>query len=426
MVQSHTIMPMLDVEARQIKTELSLGQLNLVAQSDGNLGEIIERTNAPGDRLNLLSLPTQVSVFNLPSSRIFIVDFPDAEFHGNRFIDLLNQARRQKPEKTPDSRLYLSGCVDDWQMPDKFAASPQGDDLYQRHMRAMPQPFKVFNISDRRKFLYAALPVSQLESENFIQRQLEDLLTAQMANTHVQKAEERCGNASIGVSRIKMSHSRSFQISTQIPFADLSQTSKAIIIESARLASLRGYTVIDPKMEPSILSQGFAGYRHHLPYSVSHLGGGTVEISYGKSKAKYNFRGKWRQPILLDLKEQQDYYILPRQVWAVSKQTGQRLWLDEDLPDQLNEGVDPRANIRLGFILAAVLSDERDLLPDRLSLTPGGYRQPLKEAQMPVLLYLREGDLVRMTGIQHQSQIVDPHLTILNGSYFKSVESSVQ
>lgn len=419
-------MAMLEAEVQQIRTKLRLGQVNLVHQREGSLGEIIKRNNPTGDELNLRSLQTQVSVFDLPFSRIFTVDFPDAEFYGERFIELLNQARRRTDlDKRPGSQLLVGGSVNDWRMPDKHDKFPKTDDLYEKHMRGMPKPFKVFDLTDRRNFLYAALPISRLESEDFIQQKLDTLLTTQMADTRMQKAEDGCENALIGVFRIKMSDWNSLQVSAQIPFSSLPQPSKDIIIESARISSLNGYRVIDPEMEPAVLSQDFAGYGQHVPYEVRHLGRGFVEISYGKSKVKYNFRGQWRRVVSSKIADTPDYYMVPRQVWAVSKQTGQRLWLDEDLPDNLNNGVDPRTNIRLGLILAAGLSDERDLLPDRLPLHPRGYEQSLREAQMPLLVYLRKEDLIGMIGMDHPSQIVDPHLTILNGSYFRAVESSV-
>lgn len=416
-------MTMPEAEADQIRAELKFGQPSLVYEREAPLSEVLQRKKVLGDGLDLLSLTARIRVDGIPSSFIFCVDFPGAEFSKISFIDLLNQARRRRnPGRVAENRLYMNGTIADWIMPDQLKDEHQRE-LYDGHLAGLRKRFQDFHEKDRRKYLDATHPLSSQESEAFIWGQLNNLLTQQMAEKRMQRAEKDCQAALLTVSSVVSSTWGTNLEDTEIAFSDLPQSSKDIIVQSARKAAIKDKKVIDPRDPPAVICEGYwSKERNHPYYRVSHLGRGQIEITFGKSVVKFNLRGRWRRMESGQIVDESAYYLLPRQVWALSKSTGNRLWLDGALPDRLLP-VDHRANTRLGFVLAAALSDqERDKLPSKLPLKPGGPQQSLREAQIPVLLYLTEEDIKHLVGEDDADQIIDPHLTILNGSYFVSCE----
>lgn len=410
---------MLQAESERIKGEVESDQLELVYTAEDKLGKVI--SSAPGDNLDLLSLHFRMRVFETPSSLVFSVDFPDSTFYGERFIDLLNNARRRsRPEERPYNRLNLVGTVADWRMPDQSREKQNKHD----HEEGLLDAFIQFDMRDRRKFLYAAAPLKKEDSLDFMRKQSRRLLTTSMDQTRRLDVEEMLTDSSLNISSVTAAGKKLILPDTNIHFEMLPNELKAKIIMAAEQADLGRRIVFDPESNPAQLEMGFSPEPFQHPYTIFHRGRGIVEINYGYSYARFSYRNESAKPLRLNIADQADYYISPWQVWAKAKVSKERIWLDNPLPYILTEGIDHRTNIRSGFVLATALSAERDALPDKLPLSPYQNPQDIREAQTPVLVYLGESDIRRLVGENPRYQIMDPHLTILNGSYFRSFERS--
>ncbi len=298
--------------------------------------------------------------------------------------------------------------------------------LYDLHTEGLGNSFIKFSEKDLQTYIYAAHPIKKTSAEEFMESVLKKLLTQHMAERWMRRAEQDCQNSLLYVSTVSTQNRTMSLDSTKIPFADLPTDSKAVVIQAARKTSIKDQIIIDPQTQPSVILEEENPYDRYSSYRISHLGKGFVEIIYGKSFVRLNLSGEWRRRVSYYAADESEYYLSPLQVWAKSKTSGERFWLDEDLSTDLMEGVDTRANHRLGLILATTISDkERELLPYRLPLKPGGNMQYLKEAQMPVLPFLTVNDIRNLVGEDPQELIMDPHQTILNGAYFNAVERSV-
>lgn len=410
-------------ESEKIKTEVSEGSLKLVRTKSGRLNRVIE--SAPGDELDLLSLAPRVRVFDSPSSLVFSADFPAKTFYGDGFIDLLNAAmKRSSPAQIARSRLNLGGTLNDWRMPDNIHGSTTDSELNERHTDGLSEAFIEFGENDRRSYLYAASPITAKESADFIKELAAELLSPQMADVREQALRQMLINSVLDIASVRTPGEKLNLIDTSFLYGHLPDGLKEVVIQASKKANFKNYIVIDPQAPAGDLKSGWADHDNH-PYRISHLGKGLVDIKYAQSSGKFTFNGKFPRTLKLKLVDVADYYLSPWQVWARSKTSAERVWIDRSLPQILTDGVDLRANLRLGLVLATALSYERDILPDSLPLWPGGRPQPIKEAQIPTLVKLRESDIKRMVGNDRKYQILDPHLIILNGSYFKAMERSL-
>lgn len=126
--------------------------------------------------------------------------------------------------------------------------------------------------------------------------------------------------------------------------------------------------------------------------------------------------------------------MVPHLMWATSKDDGERFYLMSGIPASLTGNLDSRFNRRLGLILATALSPlQRDALPTNIALEKDGRKQPMREAQLPLLVdmfdtLLLRSDLFRniekSTGLVAPSLLKPPTLSQLvrqqieDGKYF--------
>lgn len=413
---------MASIEPERAKAEFEDPRLTLVGQMEVKLGDVIE--TAPGDGLNLLKQALRFRIFDSPSSTIFSVDFPRTLFFGESFIKLLCQARRREDPGQSPQYTDLSGTVQDWEMPDKRISSSDDEVQYIDHARGLRAAFIKFDMFDRRRYLYAAVPLKPETSRDFINIQAGRLLTAQMDKARIQEVEQAIVGSRVHLSAVDYSENTLKLEDTSIAYDELPDQLRAVVTYASIQADLGDKLVVAPNTPLGELARGKSdNYPAHHPYSISHLGSGIVEIRHANSWARFSCKGEYPRATRFKLVSESDYYLTPVQVWARDKKSGERVWMDGPVSELLNDGMDQRGNLRLGFVLATALSLERDLLPPKLPLRPDGYSQNIVSAQIPVLVYLREDDIRRMVGGNKNHQVMDPHLAILNGSYFRAMEN---
>lgn len=370
-------------------SELGAQNPRLISASENALEVLLGRETRDYRERDLLGLRANLRVFELPTAYLFSVYFPEALYIGEELLTVLNLARSRKDGIIP-SNQGVGGASADWILPDQTGEG-FADDLIKKHQSL--KGWADFINNDRHTFMAALLSPRPDEVQMQFSRTLGKLLSAAKAEDLQQQ----------NINLLKRSpfqlQTYSGSVSVQgLDFQDLPEAERRRLIKIAKAGPLKDKTVVDPSSEPVYLIEPKRRIEENgYLTSALHLGNGLVDISCETSWVLYDFKGIDPKRIREYKADMNDAALIPWVVWVKDKQTGHRTYLmGDDLPGVLYEGVDSRANRRLGLLLATALSDEqRDKLPREMALKPGGFEQRIAEAQIPLLVDLFQKPILR-------------------------------
>jgi hypothetical protein len=364
------------------ESQIVLKSATPILRVEAPLGKILRMGKDPVDQLDLPSQKAELAVFDGGDSHIFSVYLPEMTLSKERLVRLLTQARPRH-----DGDIYggqgVGGIIADW----KIIDSPEikeNQRLMEGHAGALKQKWTDFVYGDRVPFMRGVSAPTQYELDNDFNYVKSYLRTKSQAEKELEKelakleSTEFRFNHTVGYIDNKLT----LDI-TQLP----PEYRESLTKQTIEYSSSRG-VVIDPDSDAGLIYKRQDLGRIFNDVLIYHVGNGLVEVKIGDSWKRFDVNGD-------EVVEVDSYYIpveqqamIPWLVWKRAKDQPKREYLDKLEPDSLGLEIDPRANKRLGFILATALSDTvRDKLPERLSLG-GDVTQGMLEPQIPLLVYM--------------------------------------
>ncbi len=351
-------------------------------------GEVLQPQPDTLDPANVLKATIEVTVSENPKIRVFQISFPETQMYGLRLINALAAARQRARRNNIFSGQGLFGIMADWEMPDKARKKEPNrpeEALARSHTKAFPNFWPDFVFGDRSDFMAAVTTPDIEDARNYFTLVRGRLMTETEARDLRASFEDKVRLGIYTVSGGKLVGL--FGLNGR----ELSLKIRRQMAKSAYENEVSNKIIISPPYSDKVIKRQRVEY---VDRKVSQAGG-IVEVSYDKSHVKFDATGDTIREIERVEQDLTHHAIRPELAWLIDRKTGRRYYLDQGLPKgSLNSH--KRAQRRLGFLLATSFSDQaRDQLPAEMAYHSGGRKQPINEAQIPLLVYMEERMLLQ-------------------------------
>jgi hypothetical protein len=381
----------------QISSELATLNKDAAASRTqvASLGHLLGFGNWSEDPLGLLRFPARIRAFDLPSAEVFALDFPEVTLHGKRLISVLTEARSRQGfgDVLAPIGFYpngLSAIIQDWNIAD-HPDNERNKKLLSEHEKALKATWDEFVYGgDRATFMAAIADGSAEAYQLMFEADFHRIINASQRESLAEEALLEVNSASLGFEVRISGFSNYFNT---VYFKDLSEKHQKDLLASQIKRKLGNRLSVDPNAEPGDV---FNSVREDYgDFVYKHQGQGIIRGSCGLSWMEVDVSGQEQRVIGSHFFGPEEYGISPILVWARAKQSNERYFIREDLPEVILEGTHPRANLRLGLILAnSLVPESRDRLPSHHFLEKGGKMQLISEAQIPLMVYMARDPLM--------------------------------
>ena len=360
------------------------------------------------DPLGLLTATVDVSVFESKDDLFYRVAFPETLLRTDRFITLLSYARSDRPYRS--SSL---GILADWEMPD----NPQNNKRLLSLHESIPY-WSEF-MEHRQRFMMALGDEDTERAASFLDKQEKAFITKEEAierlramvshKAHARQyplTENGLIRAWYKITTGKRMSKNKLKRFTQYPRSRLAQyqrsqfMSEILEFPDLLLTSVleRGIlpqykAVVDTNNPDALFYKGTLSDGHRV-YPVEPLGNGRFRISYGNLEVTIGLGEDGFRRVDGNT-EIERTALSPLIAWSRSKDAGERHYLGSEVPQQLSSGIDAQDDTLVGLIATTYLSPEqREMLPQRLSIKGGNYQQRMMEAQIPLLVLMYQDKIM--------------------------------
>lgn len=331
------------------------------------------------DPLDLVMMDRlRARIYDFPDFQIYSVYNPRTVLLGKGFNTLLYAARNGALSEglMPQG---IDGVVADWVYIDHNAY------LQQHHSVHLGKHWSNFMRFHRDRFVWAISEPTQAKAKEFFEANLIRFVNARYAETLQDEVENllRASEISVHAGPLEMRDVRLVG-HRRIPFAQLPPVTQDSLIRDFRGERNLKKTIIDCSSQEGVIEEDNGYPQKRISYS----GGGLVKVQFGNSWSVISLEDDESKIIEKYFEEGEQTGLIPRVLWAKMRRNGQKFYLDGEIPDYLEEDIDPRTDTLAGLILATYLSpSERDSLPKKMGYTPWSWpKQKMREAQIPVLV----------------------------------------
>lgn len=400
------------ISSQIVEQRIEQPQLREIFRAQSTMGEILGRDGE--GPLGLLTTPADVREYETPRTFVYFVYFEQVHLFGKDLIQVLRLARA-RPETLGDQPQTRQDILADWNLVDRMGKedsySQRLVDLHQAGLRSFWTEFDLYH---RRKFMAAVNAYESDVVEEVFEREAARIVSKKRAISQLDSLLKQVFEQDEGESLRrhlsvnphlleKWLKGRGEDVEGKDTILILSaehlgrliennpQSIKGMLLEGVLSGLL---TVVDTEGSPKSIKRGPVDELGS--FSVNYLGCDRLKIQVGNSGLMLDLNGGSAQETGRLIIDPYERALIPWMVWRVDKSTGRRSYLASNIPAQLREIVDDRANSLVGLVVATALSkNQRDKLPRKKGLKGGNYKQDMREAQMPVLVSMYRSKILK-------------------------------
>ncbi len=360
------------------------------------------------------TLYPSLQTFDTPSVTFYSALFPEQELLRKDLLNLLSLSRPRPMETIKIFHTTRQAVISDWKIPD-HPESRNNADLIKLHKR-LGFIWDEFVDGDRTKFMQAAGLPENHELRHLFELAAYRFITVDTLQKRMREASRELADTTFNA---QLSLTAGYIQTDIIHFNELPSGVQRRLKKDARQKALNPNRFIVDPAKLGFIGSWLMDEDAYGQVSATHEGKGEVKINIGNSYTLYRIEGEEHH--LVDSRyedSEKNSALIPWMVWARSKRTGNRAYCRGELPSYMTDNIDPRANQRLGLLLATALSpQQRDQLPATYRVTDNEgneHQQDMEEAQMPLLVYMP-----RLIPVLMQSSVFD-QLEVKSGLKVKS------